>query len=190
MKPMPQYKFTWDEDKALANERKHGIPFAVAAGVFHDPLIGITHDVAHADDEDRWIAVGATENGGLILVVHTVDVAHGDMHVRIISARKPTHFERRAYESGEYSVREAPVMSEYDQESGPIDEDDGRLDIGHVIRGMYANAQFPIFIDNAILGHFHTRAPLTGISTEDAINDVLRRHLGLPSRLPEAAERR
>ena len=79
-------------------------------------------------------------------------------------------------------------MSEYDQESGPIDDDDGRLDIGHVIRGMYANARFPIFIDNAILGHFHTRAPLTGISTQDAINDVLRRHLGLPSRLPERAE--
>jgi uncharacterized protein (UPF0303 family) len=79
-------------------------------------------------------------------------------------------------------------MSEYDQQSGPIDDDDGKFDFGHGIRGMYANARFPIHIDNAILGHFHTRAPLTGISTEDAINDILRRHLGLPSELPEPAE--
>ena len=88
MKPTPEYKFTWDKDKALANERKHGITFVMATGVFHDPLIAITHDVADADDEERWIAVGATENGGLILVVHTVDLTHGDMHVRVISARK------------------------------------------------------------------------------------------------------
>jgi hypothetical protein len=120
----------------------------------------------------------------------SVDLVRGEMHVRIISARKPTHFERRDYESGEYSVREAIPMSEYDEENGPVTDDDGRFDIGHGIRGMYANARLPIHIDNAVLGHFHTRAPLTGISTEDAINDILRRHLGLPSRLPEAAERR
>jgi hypothetical protein len=80
-------------------------------------------------------------------------------------------------------------MSEYDQDTGPVDDDDGRFDFGHGIRGMYANARFPIHIDNAVLGHFHARSPLTGISTEDAINDVLRRHLGLPSQLPEPAER-
>jgi hypothetical protein len=85
---------------------------------------------------------------------------------------------------------EAHVMSEYDQENGPISDDDGRLDIGNVIRGMYANVRLPVHIDNAVLGHFHTRAPLTGISTEDAINDILRRHLGLPSQLPEPADRR
>jgi uncharacterized protein len=187
MKAAPQ--FSWDNDKALANERKHGIAFALAASVFRDPLIRISHDVAHIDDEDRWVAVGAMGNGGLVLVVHTVDLMHGDMHVRIISARKPTHLERREYESGDYSVREAPVMSEYDEESRPVDDDDGRLDIGHTIRGMYANCRLPIHIDNAVLGYFHTRAPLTGISTEDAINDILRRHLGLPSELPEPADR-
>jgi uncharacterized protein len=182
-----QFEFTWDKDKALANERKHGIAFLMARSVFRDPLVMITHDVAHTDDEDRWVAIGEMSNGQLVVVVHATDLTRAGRQVRIISARKPTQFERREYESGDYSVRDAPVMSAYNQESGLIDDDDGRFDFGHGIRGMYANARFPIHIDNAVLGYFHKRAPLTGISTEDAINDILRRHLGLPSQLPESA---
>src|ERR1700744_2257769 len=99
MKSAPQFEFTWDRHKALANERKHGIAFAMARSVFRDPLIGITHDITHADEEDRWVAIGEMGNGQLVVVVHAVDLQRGDMAVRIISARKPTHSERRAYET-------------------------------------------------------------------------------------------
>ena len=41
------------------------------------------------------------------------------------------------------------------------------------IRGAFADCRFPIFIDNAVLGHFHTRARTTGVDMTEAINDAL-----------------
>ena len=56
------------------------------------------------------------------------------------------------------------------------------------IRGAFADCRFPIFIDNAVLGHFHTRARTTGVDMTEAINDVLRRHAGLPACLSDPTE--
>ena len=56
------------------------------------------------------------------------------------------------------------------------------------IRGAFADCRFPIFIDNAVLGHFHTRARTTGVDMTEAINDVLHRHAGLPACLSDPTE--
>ena len=87
--------FDWDRRKARTNLRRHGVSFHEAATVLRDPL-GITvYDPDHSEEEDRYVTIGTSEGGRLLMVSHT---DHGD-HVRIISARGLTRAEREAYES-------------------------------------------------------------------------------------------
>jgi hypothetical protein len=51
--------YEWDNDKAATNRRKHGVSFEEAASVFADDDAVINDDVAHADEKDRFIIVGA-----------------------------------------------------------------------------------------------------------------------------------
>ena len=172
---------SWDENKAFSNERKHGIAFKLAATVFDDPLAVISHDVDHGGPEDRWITVGMTENDVLVVVVYTVADREDGSHVRIISARKATLRERREYESGEYAIREPEMIAEYNVSKGSESEDDpdmkAEYDFSKGVRGKFANARFPIFIDNWTLGYFHGRARITGITMEELINEALRHHV-------------
>jgi uncharacterized DUF497 family protein len=168
---MPRYEFTWELDKALANERKHGIAFQLASTVFNDPLAEIFHNVGHEDVEDRWSILGMTPTGVLLLVVHAYVEGRGDRCVRIISAQRATHLMKAEYH--EHS----------ENAEGELD-----LDFSNSIRGAFADCRFPIFIDNAVLGYFHTRARTTGVDMTDAINDVLRRSAGLPPCLSDPTE--
>lgn len=86
--------FKWDADKARTNERKHGVSFDEAATVFEDPLSIAIPDPDHSEDEDRFILMGSTYLGRVLVVVHTDRVDN----IRIISARLATKTERRAYE--------------------------------------------------------------------------------------------
>ena len=79
------------------------------------------------------------------------------------------------------------MKPEYDEHYEKA-EGEFELDFSKGVRGAFANWRFPISIDNAVLGHFHARARTTGVDMTEAINDVLRRHVGLPSELPEPAE--
>ncbi len=87
--------FEWDAEKASANERKHGVSFDEAATAFGDPLSVTIPDPDHSEDEDRFILMGSTYLGRVLVVVHT---DRGD-NTRIISARRATRSERRTYES-------------------------------------------------------------------------------------------
>ena len=89
--------FEWDEIKARANERKHGISFEIAARVFADPLAVSGQDRIE-NSEYRWQTVGMVDGHLLILVAHTV--RHGDDAevIRIISARRADKQERKRYE--------------------------------------------------------------------------------------------
>ena len=58
MKVLP-FQFEWDETKADANTRKHGVTFEVASTVFHDPRLLTVADLEHSDTEERWFSVGA-----------------------------------------------------------------------------------------------------------------------------------
>jgi uncharacterized DUF497 family protein len=188
--------FVWDEGKALENERKHGIAFNVAATVFRDPLRATSFDVDHADSEDRWAVVGTTRSGLLLMVIRVAeDTGDGD-HVRIISARRATLRERREYESGEYSIRE-PEMTDEDSSKGlpepkvDDDYDDGmkaEYDMSKAKRGLFKDLRIPIPIDNEVLGYFHTREIKLGIDTTEAINEILRVHVGLPAKRTEPRE--
>ena len=89
-------KVVWDNKKAEVNLTKHQITFDEAKTVFDDPLALTVNDESHSFDEKRFVTIGETVIGRLILVCHTI----GNENVRIISARKPTRGERKNYEDG------------------------------------------------------------------------------------------
>ena len=64
-------EFEWDDTKAVANELKHGVPFADAITVFGDPLAVTVYDPDHSDDEDRYVTLGLSITARLLIVSHT-----------------------------------------------------------------------------------------------------------------------
>ena len=92
-------EFDWHRGKAARNLRRHGVDFPQAATVFRDPLARSMPDDEHSDVEDRWVTIGQSEDGLLLVVVHTLRQSGDRSLVRIISARSATRRERRAFES-------------------------------------------------------------------------------------------
>jgi uncharacterized DUF497 family protein len=90
--------FEWDDAKAEANRRKHGVAFAEAMTALGDPLALTGYDPDHSDEEDRYITMGLSAAGRLLVVSHT---DRGDK-VRIISARKASRRERKDYEDASF----------------------------------------------------------------------------------------
>jgi uncharacterized DUF497 family protein len=86
--------FEWDPGKARRNRRKHRVSFQEAATVFGDPLAVTYPDPDHSASEQRFITVGMSRAGRVLLVAH-VD---RNENIRIISARKTTLRERKHYE--------------------------------------------------------------------------------------------
>ena len=87
-------KFEWDEQKAIANLRKHRVSFDEGKTVFNDPFTITIDDLEHSLIEDRYIDIGRSAKGRLITVSYT---EHGDT-IRIISCRKATLTEQNNYE--------------------------------------------------------------------------------------------
>jgi uncharacterized protein len=88
--------FEWNPDKAKSNHRKHGISFEEAATVFNDSLSVTFPDPDHSIGESRYVIIGISKFGQLLIVAHT---DQGET-IRIITARKATRPERRFYEQG------------------------------------------------------------------------------------------
>ncbi len=88
--------FEWNPVKAAANLRKHGVSFREATTVLADPLSITIIDPDHSDNEQRYIDIGMSASGRILVVVYT---ERGD-RIRIISCRKATPVERRKYEEG------------------------------------------------------------------------------------------
>jgi uncharacterized DUF497 family protein len=87
-------QFEWDEAKAATNVRKHGVSFEEAVTVFGDPNTLTIFDVEHSDVEDRFIDIGLSTSGRVLVVVY----AECDTRIRIISCRRATLTERKQYE--------------------------------------------------------------------------------------------
>ncbi|MDC0833789.1 BrnT family toxin [Geitlerinema sp. CS-897] len=89
-------EFEWNPNKAELNLEKHGVSFQEAATVFNDPLSVTFPDPDHSIRENRYVIIGVSQLGQLLVVAHTDRGAK----VRIISARKATRQERKFYEEG------------------------------------------------------------------------------------------
>ena len=95
-------EWRWDPDKNNVNLQKHGIGFETAVLVFND-LLALTIKDPYTDEE-RWRTIGKIATI-IIIVIHTYPESVPESGVeigRIISARKATSHERKAYEEGEY----------------------------------------------------------------------------------------
>jgi uncharacterized DUF497 family protein len=92
-------QFEWDEKKNNQNIIKHGISFETARRVFEDPhlITGIQRD---SGDEERWVTIGIATGIVILYVVHSRTELGSDELIRMITARKATPRERRAYEEG------------------------------------------------------------------------------------------
>ena len=86
--------FAWDEAKASVNLKKHRVDFREAATVFGDALSTTFPDRDHSVGERRFITIGTSARGRVLVVAHT---EVGDT-IRIISARTATTRERMFYE--------------------------------------------------------------------------------------------
>ncbi len=89
-------RFEWNNDKAASNLLKHGVSFEEAKTVFDDPLYLDFYDPDHSEDEERYLIVGQSNRGRLLIVSYT---ERGDV-TRLISAREVTRTERETYAEG------------------------------------------------------------------------------------------
>jgi uncharacterized protein len=94
--------FTWDPSKAEGNLKKHGVDFREAATVFDDVLSTTFPDVDHSAGERRFLIIGMSARGRVLVVAHAEPTANT---IRIISARTVTRRERTFYEKGESNPR-------------------------------------------------------------------------------------
>jgi uncharacterized protein len=88
--------FSWDDLKDRLNRKKHDVSFEEARTVFFDPAAKLIHDPEHSEREDRFIMLGLSRRLRLLVVHHTYDPS--EEIIRIISARKASLKEARAYE--------------------------------------------------------------------------------------------
>ena len=90
--------FEWDPRKAASNLRKHGVSFEEAATVFGDVRAVLLPDPQHSTVEVRFIRLGTSVLGRLLVVAYTVrGESDGDTTFRLISARRASRKERPAY---------------------------------------------------------------------------------------------
>lgn len=90
-------RFQWDEEKNRRNHLKHRVDFSVASLVFSDPLaVSRLHRVESG--EERRQIIGSAGGGTVLVVAYTERKENGHEVIRIISARKASPRERKAYE--------------------------------------------------------------------------------------------
>jgi uncharacterized DUF497 family protein len=95
----PPPGFEWDRGKAETNFRKHGVTFNEASTVFDNPLARESYDPDHSEEEDRYLLIGHSARGQVLIVSYT----DREDRTRIISARRAEPRERRDYENGAIS---------------------------------------------------------------------------------------
>jgi uncharacterized protein len=92
---MSALTFEWDERKAAANLKKHGVSFEDAKSVFLDDRAKLIDDPDHSENEDRMVLLGLSYALRLLVVCHCYRGEDGV--IRIISARKATAKESKSY---------------------------------------------------------------------------------------------
>ena len=90
--------FEWDEEKAAANLRKHKVSFDEAKTVFGDPMSLTIFDETHSTEEQRYIDIGISARGRLLVVAYT----ERGSNIRIISSRRATPAERKQYDQAAF----------------------------------------------------------------------------------------
>jgi hypothetical protein len=97
---IPGVQYEWDNGKAAANLRKHGVDFADAVAVLEDTNRIEEIDVRFVYNEERIQVIGMA-HGKVLFVIVTLP---GEDTCRIISARKATRHEQDRYYAGNHKI--------------------------------------------------------------------------------------
>jgi uncharacterized DUF497 family protein len=89
--------FQWDAGNATKSWAKHAVTEAECEQVFFGHPLLVLADVAHSQDEPRFLALGRTSLGRLLFVVFTLR----ESLIRVISARPMSRREREVYQHAE-----------------------------------------------------------------------------------------
>lgn len=90
---MMKLRFEWNEPKARANRKRHGVSFESATCAFRDPFAIELLDDRENYGEQRLITIGMVEGSVLLFVAFT----ERQDHIRIISASTATKYEEEEY---------------------------------------------------------------------------------------------
>ena len=93
-----RYNFDWDNNKNKSNQKKHGVSYEQATAVFRDPRALTLFDDEHSITEERWITLGFSATGELLVVHHTFkEIGDNTTIIRIFSTRKASKNETKPY---------------------------------------------------------------------------------------------
>ena len=94
-----ELEFAWDPEKARSNADRHGVSFEEAATTWLDPLAIERRDEVHSAEEERWLRIGTSLRGALLVVWSTERGEERKPVIRIIGARRANRKERELHES-------------------------------------------------------------------------------------------
>jgi hypothetical protein len=92
---MNSIRFSWDDRKNTANQKKHRVSFEEAQSVFFDDHAVEYSDPDHSESEDRLLMLGLSYQLRVLVVSYTL--RERETEIRIISARKATKKEQKVY---------------------------------------------------------------------------------------------
>ncbi|MBW2366977.1 MAG: BrnT family toxin [Deltaproteobacteria bacterium] len=92
---MDSIRFYWDNRKNIANQKKHSVSFEETQTVFFDEHAIEYYDPDHSKSEDRFLMLGFSYQIRVLVVIFTL--RKEETEIRIISARKATKKEQKAY---------------------------------------------------------------------------------------------
>ncbi|MBI4822878.1 MAG: BrnT family toxin [Nitrospirae bacterium] len=91
--------FEWGEGKNKINIKKHRVSFEWAKEIFDDPLHISVLDKRFDYFEERWVTLGSTKSGIILVVGHMYYLTEeAEEVIKVITARKATKKEREQYE--------------------------------------------------------------------------------------------
>ena len=87
--------FSRDDRKNLTNQKKHKVSFEKTQSVFFDEHATEYYDPDHPESENRFLMLGLSYQVRVLVVSYTL--REDETEIRIISARKATKKEQKAY---------------------------------------------------------------------------------------------
>ncbi len=90
--------FNWDEGNARKSTEKHEVSQAEAEQIFFNQPLLLLHDFKHSQSEERFHALGKTDDWRLLHITFTLRAGAKGMLIRVISARDMHRKERNEYE--------------------------------------------------------------------------------------------
>lgn len=93
--PIAPLSFEWDEFNKFKNWSKHKVDYKECEEIYSNRPLKTYKDIKHSQTEDRFVALGITNNKRVLYIVFTVRKGK----IRIISARNMSRKERMLYES-------------------------------------------------------------------------------------------